>query len=535
MKMNHLVARLRVRALGMATRLVPAPTPFMFTGPGSSTQLVRMIADRGARSALVVTDAVLLKLKVVDPVLVALEEAGIKAQVFSDVEPDPTIDVVMDGVARLRESRADAVLAVGGGSPIDAAKAMIACSAKGCSPDALNGYFRVRSAVAPFFAIPTTAGTGSEVTVVSVISDPAAKRKFAIVDNKLVPVAIALDPNLMIGLPPGVTAATGMDALTHAVESYLSTLGTPATRAMSLAATRAIVRDLPRVYEDGRDVAARQSLAVASCQAGLAFTKASVGYVHAISHQIGACYHLPHGHVNAVVLPYVLDFYLDAAARPIAELARACGLGGRRGRTHARSGVHRRDPPAEYANGYPRDTRLCRCHRHPGVGAPGARRGARYLSGPEVHVECRLPRRGRSGGRARPCGHSRINRAYIPKPRKTLRPKRGDRNAAQRTVVSSSGPHETGMPDGEIIAMEIPPEFTECLARQRAAYLTDPYPSVQRRRADLEALGRMLKDNETEIVLAINADFGVRSAVETRLLELFPVREGIRSAISAHW
>ena len=139
--MNHLVARLRVRALGMVTRLVPAPTPFMFTGPGSSTQLVQMIADRGARSALLVTDAVLLKLKVVDPVLVALEEAGIKAQVFSDVEPDPTIDVVMDGVARLRESRADAVLAVGGGSPIDAAKAMIACSAKGCSPDALNGYF----------------------------------------------------------------------------------------------------------------------------------------------------------------------------------------------------------------------------------------------------------------------------------------------------------------------------------------------------------------------------------------------------------
>jgi alcohol dehydrogenase class IV len=275
-----------------------------------------------------VTDAVLLELKVVDPVLVALAEAGIKTHLFSDVEPDPTIDVVMDGVARLRESRADAVLAVGGGSPIDAAKAIIACSASGCSPAALDGYFKVRDAVVPFFAIPTTAGTGSEVTVVSVVSDPAAKRKFAIVDNKLVPVAIALDPNFMIGLPPGVTAATGMDALTHAVESYLSTLGTPATRAMSLAAVRVIVRDLPRAYEDGRDVALRQSLAVASCQAGLAFTKASVGYVHAISHQIGACYHQPHGKVNAVVLPYVLDFYLDGAERPVAEFARACGLGG---------------------------------------------------------------------------------------------------------------------------------------------------------------------------------------------------------------
>ena len=324
---NHLVARLRVRALGTATRLFPAPVPFMFTGPGSAGQLAQMIADTGARSVFVVTDAVLLELKVVDPVLVALDEAGIKVRVFSDVEPDPTMDEVMDGVAHLRESRADAVLAVGGGSPIDAAKAMIACRANGRRPDAINGYFKVRGAVAPFFAIPTTAGTGSEVTVVSVVSDPAAKRKFAIVDNKLVPVAIALDPNLMVGLPPGVTAGTGMDALTHAVESYLSTLGTPATRALSLAATRAVVRDLPRVYDDGRDIAARQTLAVASCLAGLAFTKASVGYVHAISHQIGAKYHLPHGYVNAVVLPYVLDFYLDSAARPMAELARACGLG----------------------------------------------------------------------------------------------------------------------------------------------------------------------------------------------------------------
>jgi alcohol dehydrogenase len=326
--LNDIITRLRIRGLGIATKLAPAPTPFMFTGPGSSTELVQMIADRGARAVLVVTDAVLLDLKVVDPVLAALKTAGITAHVYSDVEPDPTIAVVMNGVARLNDARADAVLAVGGGSPIDAAKAIIACSARGCSPDALDGYFKVRNAVAPFFAIPTTAGTGSEVTVVSVISDPAAKRKFAIVDNKLVPVAIALDPNLMIGLPPGVTAATGMDALTHAVESYLSTLSTPATRAMSLGATRVIVRDLPRVYKDGRDVAARQSLAVASCQAGLAFTKASVGYVHAISHQIGAVYHLPHGLVNAVVLPYVLDFYLDTAAAPLAELAHACGLVG---------------------------------------------------------------------------------------------------------------------------------------------------------------------------------------------------------------
>ena len=175
--------------------------------------------------------------------------------------------------------------------------------------------------------MPTTAGSGSEVTVAAVVSDPGAGRKFAIVDNKLVPAAIALDPNLMVGLPPHVTAATGMDALTHAIESYLSTLATPATRALSVAAARAILRDLPRAFEDGHNIDARQSLAVASCLAGLAFTKASVGYVHTIAHQLGPLYHLPHGYLNAILLPYVLDFYMDSATPRMAELARACGLG----------------------------------------------------------------------------------------------------------------------------------------------------------------------------------------------------------------
>jgi alcohol dehydrogenase len=325
--MMHLFARLRIRALGIAARLVPAPMPFMLTGPGSSVELARLIADRGVRSVLVVTDRVLVKLGVVAPVLNALQEAGLAVTVFSEVEPDPTIDIIMAGIEQLRASGATAVLAIGGGSPIDAAKGMIACYAGGRRPQDLDGYFKVRGPVVPFFAVPTTAGSGSEVTVASVVSDPKAGRKFAIVDNKLVPAAIALDPNLMVGLPPHVTAATGMDALTHAIESHLSTLATPATRALSVAASRAILRDLPRACTDGRDIEARRSLAVASCMAGLAFTRASVGYVHAIAHQLGPLYHLPHGHLNAILLPYVLDFYVDGAAPRMAELARACGLG----------------------------------------------------------------------------------------------------------------------------------------------------------------------------------------------------------------
>ena len=265
--MANLTARARIRALGVATRLVPAPTPFMLTGPGSSAELARSIADRGVRSVLVVTDSVLLELGVVDPVLHALKDAGLAVTVFSDVEPDPTIGIITAGIEQLRASGATAVLAVGGGSPIDAAKAMIACDASGRRPADLDGYFKVRAAVMPFFAVPTTAGTGSEVTIASVVSDPAAGRKFAIVDNKLVPAAIALDPNLMVGLPQHVTAATGMDALTHAIESYVSTLSTPATRDLSVAAAKAIFRDLPRAYEDGSDIVVRQSLAVGSCLA----------------------------------------------------------------------------------------------------------------------------------------------------------------------------------------------------------------------------------------------------------------------------
>jgi len=325
--MTHLFAQLRIRALGFAVRLAPAPTPFMLTGPGSSIELARLIADRGARSVIVVTDGVLVQLGVVEPVLNALKEAGLAVTVFAEVEPDPNIAIIMAGLERLRTSGATAVLAVGGGSSIDTAKAMIACYARGRRPEDLDGYFKIRAPVLPFFAVPTTAGSGSEVTIASVVSDPGAGRKFAIVDNKLIPAAIALDPNLMSGLPAHVTAATGMDALTHAIESYLSTLATPATQALSVAAARAILRDLPRACENGGDIAARQSLAVASCMAGMAFTKVSVGYVHAIAHQLGPLYHLPHGYLNAILLPYVLDFYLGDATARMAGLARACGLG----------------------------------------------------------------------------------------------------------------------------------------------------------------------------------------------------------------
>jgi alcohol dehydrogenase len=325
--MRQVIARLKVRALGVAAKLLPAPRPVMLTGPGSASALCRLMADAGATKVMVVTDRVLVELNIIAPILAALAKAGISAEIFADVEPDPTIDLVMKGVGRFRAAGADAVLAIGGGSSIDAAKAIVACHSNRCRPEALVGYFKVRRQTVPLFVAPTTAGSGSEVTIVSIVSDPDTKRKLAIVDGKLVPSCVALDPLLMVGLPPAVTAATGMDALTHAVESFVSTLATLETRMLSKSATSAILRDLVIVYDDGTDIGARERMAVASCMAGLAFTRASIGYVHAIAHQLGALYHVPHGVANAVTLPHVLDFSLDAVASRLADLARLCRLG----------------------------------------------------------------------------------------------------------------------------------------------------------------------------------------------------------------
>jgi alcohol dehydrogenase class IV len=204
---------------------------------------------------------------------------------------------------------------------------MVACYANDCHPSKLIGLFKVRKMGIPFYAVPTTAGTGSEVTVAAVVTDKAAHQKHAIIDPKLVPQMVALDPLLMLGLPPHITAATGMDALTHAVEAYISTLATAETDQLAQSATASIVRSLPLAYKTGSNVAVRERMALASFNAGLAFTRAGVGYVHAIAHQLGGLYHVPHGLANAIVMPYVLDFSLPNCTERLAELALCAGIG----------------------------------------------------------------------------------------------------------------------------------------------------------------------------------------------------------------
>jgi alcohol dehydrogenase class IV len=327
--MSYPVSRLRVAATAAILPRLHVPTPLTFVGADASLSLCQMIAGSGLRRVLVVTDSGLMSLGLADRMLQALRAAGVEVEIFSDVVPDPGYELVLAGVERLEKFRADAILAIGGGSPIDCAKAINLSHANRCHPKKLAGvwlYAGSRRSGLPFYAVPTTAGTGSEVTMAAVVSDEQAGVKVSIIDPKLLPAAVALDPKLTLGLPPGVTAATGMDALTHAVEAYVSGLAYSQTDQWAVAATRLILGNLEQAYRSGSDMPAREAMLLGSYLAGMAFTRAGVGYVHAIAHQFGALYHLPHGLANAIVLPYVLDYSRPNCNGRLAQLARVAGL-----------------------------------------------------------------------------------------------------------------------------------------------------------------------------------------------------------------
>ena len=316
------------RAAGAITRWVPIPQPVLLVGPGSSARLGQSIADFGHRRLLVVTDRMIVKLGLAKPLLAALKAARTDHVVFDAVTADAPIPVVEAGIARFKAERCDAIVAIGGGSVIDAAKVIGLAAANKKKPKDLAGYFRGLSGPVPIYAVPTTAGTGSEVTVAAVISDPKAGRKLVVADTRIVPDMAALDPQLMTGLPREVTAATGMDALTHAVEAYIGDWATPYTDRMARAATAMIWHYLPRAFDQGSDLLARERMALASTYAGLAFTRANVGNVHAMAHQLGGRYHTPHGLANAMLLPHVLRFSAHPARKRLAQLARTVGLKG---------------------------------------------------------------------------------------------------------------------------------------------------------------------------------------------------------------
>lgn len=328
-QLRLLAYRLMKPFMWPVSRLVAIPRPTLFVGADSAQRLCVSIGQFGFRRVMIVTDAVLVKLGLVEPLRIALQAQGIDVAVHDGITPDPTYPVLQAGFEAVKAHRSDAILAVGGGSAIDAAKVIGAMAVTGKSPAQLIGMLKVSKPMLPLFAIPTTAGTGSEVTVAAVVTDPVQHSKSAVIDPKLVPLAAALDAKLMQGMPKPITAATGMDALTHAVEAYLNRWPHAETAQHCTAAVRMIFGNLQRAYDDGSDLAAREAMALASFYAGLAFTKAYVGYVHAFSHKIGGMYGVPHGLANAITLPYVLDFLKDAplVQQRLAELAVVIGAG----------------------------------------------------------------------------------------------------------------------------------------------------------------------------------------------------------------
>lgn len=315
------------QALMSKVMLKPQPKPLLFTGEGAAQRLASTIGQFGIKKILLVTDKPLRDLGVLDPTITALTQAGVASAVYDGVQPDPTVSVVNGGLAAYRDNQCDAVLAFGGGSSIDAAKVIALAAGNNCQAQDCLGIGKAKAPAVPFFAVPTTAGTGSEATFIAVISDDETHAKGPVIGTSLIPIAAALDAAVMRGLPPHITAATGMDALTHAIESYIGRWETQETNFYGLAATKLIFENLPTACSNGQDMAAREAMALASFYGGLAITNALVGYVHAVSHNLGAKYGVPHGLGNAMVLPHVLELLADVSQKKLAELAVHAGLG----------------------------------------------------------------------------------------------------------------------------------------------------------------------------------------------------------------
>lgn len=307
--------RLLKRLLGtIISRLLPVPIPEMKSGRGSVGEIGGILKQRGCTKPLIVTDEMLVKFGVVQKCLDSVQQAGCKYEIFDKVVPNPPSELVEQGSEVYKASGCDCIVAFGGGSPMDTAKVIGAKISNPRPVKAYEGFFKATLAglrpIPPFVAVPTTAGTGSETTVAAIITITEESRKVMVADTGLVPQVAVLDPEVLEKLPPHITAATGMDALTHAVEAYLSGWSTAYTRQLSLQAVGKIFCHLETCFKNGSDLFAREQMLQASYEAGLAFTRANIGYVHAIAHQLGGMFHTPHGDANAMLLPFILDFYL---------------------------------------------------------------------------------------------------------------------------------------------------------------------------------------------------------------------------------
>lgn len=293
----------------------------------SNDDVATVLRNNNVNNVLLVTDQGISKLGLFTPLTTTLEKNNIKVTIYDKTVPNPTTDNVQDAVDLYKSNNCQGLIAFGGGSPMDCAKATGASLVYPKKPlNKMKGILKVQRKLPLLIAVPTTAGTGSETTLAAVITDSKTRHKYAINSFPLIPRYALLDAGLTIGLPKHITSTTGMDALTHAIEAYIGRSTTKQTRKHALNAVKAIMNNIKEVYDNGSNINARQAMLTAAYEAGVAFTKSYVGYVHAIAHSLGGKYNIPHGLANAIILPYILKAYGSKIYKKLWKLGLYAGL-----------------------------------------------------------------------------------------------------------------------------------------------------------------------------------------------------------------
>ena len=310
----------------MANRFVLNETSYH--GSGAIKEIVTEAENRGFKKAFVCSDPDLIKFNVTKKVTDLLDEAKLDYEIYSDIKPNPTIENVQSGVQAFKNSGADYIIAIGGGSSMDTAKAIgiIITNPEFADVRSLEGVAPTKNPCVPIIAVPTTAGTAAEVTINYVITDKEKERKFVCVDPHDIPVVAVVDPDMMASMPKGLTAATGMDALTHAIEGYITKGAWALSDMFHLEAIRIISRSLRGAVNNTKE--GREGMALGQYIAGMGFSNVGLGIVHSMAHPLGALYNTPHGVANAIILPTVMRYNAEATGEKYREIARAMGVEG---------------------------------------------------------------------------------------------------------------------------------------------------------------------------------------------------------------
>ncbi len=327
----NLGIRIRQKVTSIYIKRAKIRTPELIKGRNSLAQIAEIIKGDRHNKILVMTTGGFIKRGSLQPLFDNFEDKEIEYFIYSGVMPDPTIECIEEAYKVYKDNNCTAIMAVGGGSVLDASKIV---AARASNPDVqvrdMRGINAIKNPIVDLYVMPTTAGTGTEATVASVVTDEVdgTHIKYAITDFGLVPKYAVMYPEITLSLPPHITAATGMDALTHAVETYTNLYATERVNKLARSAVKLIFENLPVAYKDGHNLRARSRMLKASYYAGVAFTNNFVGYVHAVAHALGALYGIPHGKANAILLPYVMDQYGKAVYKPLSELAGVVGIEG---------------------------------------------------------------------------------------------------------------------------------------------------------------------------------------------------------------